>query len=152
MALYITRNTVFSAATGAKTVLKLVTPTSFTIKVHTLKVSTDGVSASAVPATLEWGTSDETTAGTGGGTAVTTQVAGRTQAHGLTVTQNHTAEGTTYTIHDHIFLPQFMGLIVLQHPLGIENESPGDAADSFFVRINTTATVNVLASITWSRA
>ena len=151
-AVYVTRNTVFAATAGAKTVLKLVTPTSFNIKIHELKLSMDGVSASAVPATVEWGTSDETTAGTGAGTAVTTQVKGRAQAHGLTVTQNHSAEGTTYTIHDGIFVPQFMGILVLQNPLGLENESPGDAADSFFVRINVSANVNVLVSVKWSRA
>jgi hypothetical protein len=151
-AVYVTRNTVFAAAAGAKTVLKLVTPTTFNIKIHELKLSMDGVTASAVPATVEWGTSDETTAGTGGGTAVTTQVKGRAQAHGLTVTQNHTAEGTTYTIHEGIFVPQFMGILVLQNPLGLENESPGDAADSFLVRINVSANVNVLCSVKWSRA
>jgi len=151
-AVYVTRNTVFAATAGIKTALKLVTPTSFNIKIHELKVSLDGVSASAVPATLEWGTSDETTAGTGVGTAVTTQIKGRPQAHGLTVSQNHSAEGTTYTIHEGIFIPQFMGLLVLQNPLGLENESPGDAADSFLVRINVTANVNVFVSLKWSRA
>lgn len=149
--IYVTRNTVFAATAGAKTVLKLVTPASFNLKVHELGVSMDGVTASAVPATLEWGTSDETTAGTGVGTAVTTQVKGRGQAHGLTVTQNHSAEGTTYIVHNGIFVPQYMGAFVLQNPLGLENESPGDAADSFFLRINVTANVNVLAWIKWSR-
>lgn len=151
-AVYVTRNTVFAATAGAKTVLKLVQPTSFGIKVHELSVSMDGVSSSAVPATVEWGTSSETTAGTGSGTAVTTQIKGRAQAHGLTVTQNHTAEGTTYTIHNGIFVPQFMGLLVLQNPLGLEPASPGDAAASFLIRINVTASVNVLAWVKWSRA
>jgi hypothetical protein len=151
-AVYITRNTVFSATTGAKTVLKLISPTGFFIKVHEIGVSMDGVSASAVPATLEWGTSDETTAGTNVGTAVTTQIKGRVQAHGLTVGQNMSAEGTTYTIHAGVFVPQFMGIFVRQNPLGLEEESPGsDAADSFLLRINTTATVNVLAWVKWSR-
>jgi hypothetical protein len=151
-AVYVTRNTVFAAVAGAKTVLKLVTPTPFAIKIHEIKVSTDGVTATAVPATLDWGTSDETTAGTGVGSAVTTQIKGAAQAHGLTVTQNHSAEGTTYTVHDHIFLPQFMGLVILQNPLGLENQSPAGAADSFFLRINVSANVNVLASIKWSRS
>lgn len=151
-AVYMTRNTVFAATSGAKTVLKLVTPTSFNIKIHEIGVSMDGVTSSAVPATFEWGTSDETSAGTGSGSAVTTQVKGRAQAHGLTVTQNHSAEGSTYTVHGGVFVPQFMGIFVLQNPLGLECESPGDAADSFFIRINVTANVNVLAWIKWSRA
>jgi len=149
---YVSRNTAFAATAGAKTVLKLITPTSFNIKVHEIHVSTDGITPTAVPATFEWGTSDETTAGTQNGTAVTTQVKGRAQAHGLTVGQNFSAEGTTYTIHNAVYVPQYMGLFVLQNPLGLENESPGDAADSFFLRINVTANVNVLASIKWSRA
>lgn len=151
-AVYITRNTVFAATAGAKTLLKLITPSSFNIKIHELKLSTDGVTATAVPATVEWGTSDETTAGTQVGTAVTTQIKGRAQAHGLTVGQNFSAEGTTYTIQEGIFVPQFMGQLILQNPLGLENESPGDAADSFLVRINVTANVNILCSVKWSRA
>lgn len=151
-AIYVTRNTVFSAATGAKTVLKLVTPTTFNIKIHEIGVSMDGVTASAVPATFEWGTSTEATAGTGGGTAVTTQIKGEAIAHGLTVTQNHTVEGTVYTIHSGVFVPQFMGVFVLQNPLGLEPVSPAGLADSFLLRINSSATVNVLAWMKWSRA
>lgn len=151
-AVYVTRNTVFAATAGAKTVLKLITPSSFNLKVHEIGISMDGVTASAVPATFEWGTSDETTAGTGSGTAITTQIKGRAQAHGLTVGQNFSAEGTTYTIHNSIFIPQFMGLLVLQNPLGLEPESPGDAADSFLLRINVTSNINVLAWVKWSRA
>jgi len=151
-AVYVTRNTVFAAVTGAKTVLKLITPTSFNVKIHEIGVSMDGVAAAAVPATFEWGTSDETTAGTSVGTPVTTQVKGRVQAHGLTVGQNFSAEGTTYTIHNGIYVPQYMGVLVIQNPLGLENESPGDAADSFLLRINVTANVNVLAWVKWSRA
>lgn len=151
-AVYVTRNTVFAATTGAKTVLKIVTTTGFFIKIHEIGVSMDGVTPTAVPATFEWGTSDETTAGTGSGTAVTTQIKGRTQSHGTTVTQNHSAEGTTYTIIGGVFVPQYMGIFVRQNPLGLEEESPGaDAADSFLIRINVTANVNVLAWIKWSR-
>ena len=151
-AVYVTRNTVFSATTGAKTILKLITPTSFNIKIHEIGVSLDGVTSSAVPATFEWGTSDEATAGTQVGTAVTTQIKGAALAHGLTVGQNFSAEGTTYVIHAGLFVPQFMGVLVLQNPLGLEPVSPAGTADSFFLRINTTATVNVLAWIKWSRA
>ena len=151
-AVYVTRNTVFAATTGAKTVLKLVTPTSFNLKIHEIGVSMDGVTSSAVPATFEWGTSDETSAGTGSGTAVTTQIKGSVIAHGLTVTQNHSAEGTTYTIHNGVFVPQFMGIFVLQNPLGLEPISPAGTADSFLLRINVTANVNVLGWVKWSRA
>ena len=151
-AMYVTRNTVFAATAGAKTVLKLITPTGFFIKLHEIGISTDGVTSSAVPATVDILTSDETTAGTSVGTPVTTQIKGRAQAHGLTVGQNFSAEGTTYTIIKSVFVPQFMGVFVLQNPLGTEEESPGsDAADSIGIRINVTANVNVLCWLKWSR-
>lgn len=152
-AVYITRNdTAFAATTGYKTILKLVTPSTFNIKILELALFLDGVTASAVPATWSLFTSDETTAGTGSGTAVTTQVSGRAQAHGLTVTQKHSAEGTTYAHSKQGYVPQFMGSLVLPNPLGLEENSPGDAADSIGLGINVTANVNVLAWLKWCRA
>lgn len=151
-AIYVTRNTVFAATAGAKTVLKLVTPTTFSIQLHRIKISTDGVTASAVPATVDLFTSDETTAGTGAGSAVTSQIQGATTAHGLTVTQNHSAEGTTYTIVDSFYIPQYMGLIIIDNPLDTEEQSPAGLADSIGIRINVTANVNVLCSLKWSKA
>jgi hypothetical protein len=148
---YITRNTVFAATAGAKTVLKLVSPTSFHIYLVRMRISMDGVTSSAVPATFDVFTSDETTAGTGSGSAVTTQINGRAQAHGLTVTQNHSAEGTTYTVLDSFYIPQFMGHYTESIPLGIEYASPGDAADSIGIRGNVSAPVNILCSLTWKR-
>ena len=148
---YVTRNTVFAATAGAKTVLKLITPTGFNIKIHELGISMDGVTATAVPATVELFKSDETTAGTSVGTPVTTQIKGEILAHGLTVGQNFSAEGTTYTIIKGLFVPQFMGVLVLQNPLGLEEQSPAGLADSIGVRINVSANVNVLTWLKWSR-
>ena len=151
-AVYVSRNvTPFAATAGAKTILKLITGTTFQIKIHEIKISTDGVTSSAVPLTAEWGTSDETTAGTSTGTNLTTQIKGRLQANGITLGSNFSAEGTTYTIQDGIYVPQFMGLVVLQFPLGLEPVSPSDAADSFLVRVNVSANVNVFCSVKWSR-
>lgn len=151
MAIYVTRNTVFAATAGAKTVLKLITPTTFSIQIHELAIFTDGVTATAVPATWDLFNSDETTAGTGTGTAVTTQISGAVLAHGLTVGQNFSAEGTTYTVSKSGFIPQFMGSLVLPNPLGLEEESPAGTADSIGLRINVTANVNVLAWLKWSK-
>ena len=150
--IYVTRNTVFAAVAGAKTVLKLITPTAFNIKIHEIGVSMDGVTAAAVPATVELFTSDETTAGTSVGTPVTTQIKGAVLAHGLTVGQNFSTEGTTYTIIKGLFVPQFMGVLIVQNPLGLEEQSPAGLADSIGIRINVTAAVNVLAWLKWSRA
>ena len=151
-AVYVSRNTAFAATAGAKTVLKIITPTGFFIKLHEIGISMDGVTSSAVPATVDIFTSDETTAGTSVGSPVTTQIKGRAQANGITLGQNFSAEGTTYTILKSLYVPQYMGLVVLQNPLGLEEESPGsDAADSIGLRINVTANVNVLAWMKWSR-
>jgi hypothetical protein len=152
-AVYITRmDSAFAATTGFKTMLKLVTPTSFNIKILEMAIFTNGVTSSAVPATWRLFTSDETTAGTGSGTAVTTQIKGRPQAHGLTITQKHSAEGTTYTYVKDGFIPQFMGSLIIPNPLGLEEESPGDAADSIGIGINVTANVDVLTWLKWCRA
>lgn len=151
-AIYVSRNTVFAATAGAKTVLKIITPSSFNIKIHEVGISMDGITPTAIPATVDIFTSDETTAGTSVGSPVTTQIKGRAQAHGITLGQNFSAEGTTYTLIKTFYVPQYMGLIVLQNPLGLEEESPGDNADSIGIRINVTANVNVFAWIKWSRA
>lgn len=150
--IYVSRNTVFAATAGAKTVLKIISPTSFNIEIVELALFTDGVTASAVPATWDLFTSDETTAGTGTGTSVTTQVRGATLAHGCTVGQNFSAEGTTYTIVKSGFIPQFMGALVLPNPLGLGEMSPAGTADSIGLRINVTANVNVLSWLKWTRA
>jgi hypothetical protein len=152
-AIYIARNTPFAAVAGAKTVLKIITPTTFRIKIVELGISFDGITASAVPATVELFVSDETTPGTSGGAVPTIQqVTGPTQAHGCTLGHNFSAEGTTYTILKGIYVPQFMGTAVMQNPLGLEECSPADAADSIGLRVNVTANVNVLAWLKFARA
>ena len=64
------------------------------------------------------------------------------------------ADGTTWMMAFQTLTSteQYMGALVLQNPLGIEEQSPGsDQADSIGIRINVTANVNVLAWIKWSR-
>ena len=152
-AIYVSSNiTPFAATAGAKTILKIITPTTFNIKIHEIGISTDGVTASAVPMTVDWGNSDETTAGTAGGSPTTIQVKGSAIAHGITLGANFTAEGTTLTPSVKLYIPQFMGTFVHQMPLGLEPVSPAGTADSFFVRVNVTAAVNVLCWVKWSRA
>jgi hypothetical protein len=150
--IYVSRNTVFAATPGAKTVLKIITPTTFNIEIVEMALFTDGVTASAVPATWDMFISDETTAGTQVGTSVTTQVRGAPLAHGCTVGQNFSAEGTVYTIIKSGFVPQFMGQLVLPNPLGLGEMSPAGTADSIGLRINVTANVNVLSWLKWTRA
>jgi hypothetical protein len=154
-AIYVARNTPFAATAGAKTVLKIITGTTFRIKVLELGMSTDGITVSAVPATWDLFVSDETTAGTSGGSVPTIQqVAGITQAHGCTLGHNFTAEGSVYTVIKSGYIPQFMGGAVLQNPLGTEEVSgvAANLAQSIGLRINVTAAVNVLSWIKFARA
>ena len=136
MADYITHlDTAFAATAGAKTLLKIITPTTFSIEVKEIAIFTDGVTATAVPATWDLFTSDETTAGTGSGTATTVQISGAVRPHGCTISQKHSAEGTTYTVVKSGYIPQFIGQTALQNPLGDEEESPAGTADSIGLRI-----------------
>jgi hypothetical protein len=82
---------------------------------------------------------------------VTTPPPNTAQAHGLTIGQNFSAEGTTYTKVLGGFIPQYMGSLILQFPLGEEPESPSGTADSIGLRINVTANCNVFAWIKWAR-
>jgi hypothetical protein len=154
-AIYIAKNTAFAATAGAKTVLKIITGTAFRIKLLELALFTDGVTASAVPATWDLFISDETTAGTSAGSVPTIQqVAGPTQAHGCTLGHNFTVEGTTYTVLKSGYIAQYMGSLVLPNPLGTEEISgfAPDVADSIGLRINVTANVNVLSYMKFARA
>lgn len=151
-AIWIAKNTAFAATAGAKTVLKIITGSTFTIKIVEMALFLDGVTSSAVPATWDLFTSDETTAGTSGASVPTIQqVAGFTLAHGCTLGHNFTAEGTTYTVKKSGYVPQFNGTLIIQNPLGLEEHSPSDAADSIGLRINVTANVNVLAWLKFAR-
>jgi len=143
--------TAFSAATGAKTLLKLITGAAFIVKIHEFGVSFDGVTSSAVPATVDLFTSDETTAGTSGVTGTITQIKGQTTASGCTLGTNFTAEGTTYTVLRSYYVPQFMGALVIQNPLGLEDQTLA-LSKSIGIRVNTTATVNVKGYFKFSRS
>lgn len=143
--------TAFAATTGAKTLIKIITPTSFNIKLHEFGVFFDGVTATAVPATVDLFLSDETGAGTSGVTGTCTQVKGATLAHGCTIGTNFTAEGSTYTILRSFYVPQFMGSLIIQNPLGLEDQSPAGTADSIGIRVNVTANVNVKGYMKFSR-
>ena len=151
---YVASNeTPFAATTGEKTLLKIVTPTGFNIKIHEVGVSMDGVTSTHAPARLRFFTSDETTAGTGTGSPTIVQIKGAALAHGCTVTANHTTtQGTTYTYIKGLYVPQFMGVFVMQNPLGLEEQSPAGTADSIGLTINVSNNVNVLAWIKFSRS
>lgn len=148
-AVYVAKNTVFSAATGAKTALNVIAGANNFISVIEFGISFDGVTSSAVPATVDIFTSTQAGAGTPGSSPTPIQTTGRTKTIQATSGINYTAEPTTLTAIESFFVPQFMGLFVKQYPLGQEPETDtsGGTVKGIGIRVNTTATVNVFCYI-----
>ena len=149
MPLYIAANvTPFAATTGAKTVLNMIAGANQAILLKSLTVSLDGVTSSAVPATVDVCQSTQATAGTGSGSPTITQASGRKFAATVACAANFSAEPTALTTLEKYYVPQFMGLFRYNLPLGDEYETDfsGGTIKALAVRINVTANVNVLVS------
>jgi hypothetical protein len=147
-AIYVARNTVFAAATGTKTVLNLIAGANQSVNLAELGISFDGVTSAAVPATVTLEQSTQATAGTVGATPpAIVQVTGRAIAAQVTSQHNYTVEPTVMTPIEQWFVPQFMGTFVKQYPLGQEPETDlsGGTVKALALRVNVSATVNVLA-------
>lgn len=146
-AVYIARNLVFSAATGAKTALNVIAGANQPVSIFEWGISMDGVTSSAVPATVELCQSTQAGAGTSAASVpAIVQVGGRTITAQPTSGHNYTAEPTTLTVLEQFFVPQFMGMLVKQYPLGLEPDTDlsGGTVKALAIRVTTTATVNVL--------
>lgn len=149
-AIYVARNLVFSAATGAKTALNVIAGANQAISIVEWGVSFDGVTSSAVPATVELCQSTQAGAGTSAASApAIVQVGGRAITAQPTTGHNYTAEPTTLTTIEQFFVPQFMGMLVKQYPLGQEPDTDlsGGTVKALAIRVTTSATVNVLCYI-----
>lgn len=147
---YVARNSIFSAATGAKTALNVIAGANQAVCIFEWGISFDGVTASAVPATVEVCQSTQATAGTSAASVpAIVQVGGRTITAQPTSGHNYTAEPTALTVIEQFYVPQFMGLFVKQYPLGLEPDTDlsGGTVKALALRVNTSATVNCLAYI-----
>lgn len=147
-AIYLANNTVFSAASGAKTVLNIIAGANQPIAIVEWGVSFDGVTSSAVPATVNLCQSTQATTGTPGASApAVVQLNGRAITAQFTTAHNYTAEPTALTVIEQVFVPQYMGIYVKQYPLGQEPDTDlsGGTVKALAIRVNTSATVNVLA-------
>ena len=152
-AVFVARNTAFAMTTGMKTVLLIAAGANQPVSVVEWGISFDGVTATAVPATVELVQKDGTTAGTAGGSPpAIVQVGGRAITVQPTASHNYTAEPTTYTTIEQLYVPQFMGAFVKQYPLGYENDSDlsGGTVRYLGIRANVSANVNALAYIRFS--
>ena len=149
MPLYIAANvTPFAATAGAKTALNIIAGANQAVLLKSVTIAMDGVTSSAVPATVDICQSTQAGAGTGSGSPTITQASGRTLAAQATVAANFSAEPTVLTTLEKFYVPQFMGLFRYNLPLGDEYETDfsGGTVKALAVRINVTANVNVLVS------
>lgn len=142
--------TPFAMTAGAKTVLMVIAGANSGLQIVEFGISFDGVTATAVPALVELVSSTQAGAGTSGVTPTITQVRGRvTGGEPPTGGSNYTAEPTVLVRHRAWYVPQFMGSLVVQFPLGREPETDdsGGAIKAYGIRVNVTANVNALAYI-----
>src|SRR3990172_8813230 len=139
--------TPFAATVGAKTALMVIPGANSGLLIVEMGISFDGVTASAVPALVELVSSTQAGAGTPTGTPTVTQVRGRvTGGQAPTASGRHSAEPTVLVRHKAWYVPQFMGLLVVQFPLGREPETDdsGGAIKAYGIRITVTANVNAM--------
>ena len=137
--------TVFAMTTGAKTALMAIAPVGHGLATAEFGVSFDGVTASAVPATVEVVNSTQATAGTSGVTPTITQVRGRgTGGSAPTGGSNYTAEPTALVRLKILYIPQYNGTYTYQFPLGreVECDSSGGTIKALGIRANVSANVN----------
>ncbi len=142
--------TPFAAATGAKTFMLAIAPAGHGLSLTEAAISMDGVTATAVPALVEIVSSTQAGAGTSGVTPTITQVRGRATAGSApTGGGNYTVEPTVLVSLARFYIPQFMGGMVYQLPLGreIECDSSAGTIKALGIRINTSATVNVVGHL-----
>ena len=140
-------SSVFAATAGAKTFLMAISPAGHGLSMVEFGVSTDGITASAVPMTVDIVTSTQAGAGSSGATPTITQVRGRsTSGSAPTGGGNYTAEPTTLVVVKKLYIPQFMGTFVYQAPLGreLECDSSGGTIKGLGIRVNVSANVNIV--------
>lgn len=145
---YLARNTAFAATTGAKTVLTVIAGANQPICIYEWGISFDGVTTTAVPATVDLCTSTQAGAGSSGGSIpAIVQITGRVITCQATSGHNFTAEPTTLVAIEQFYVPQFMGGLVKQYPLGLEPDTDlsGGSIKALNIRANVSANVNVLA-------
>ena len=148
-AAYVLSNpTTFAATAGAKTILNVIAPAGHGLSLVEFGISFDGVTSSAVPALVEICQSTQAGAGTSAEAATIVQVRGRlTSGSAPTSGTRYTAEPTTLSVVRTFYVAQYMGVLVLQLPLGreLECDSSGGTIKAIAMRINVSANVNAKA-------
>lgn len=147
-----TEGTVALAAATAKTILGVAAPSSFGVDLKTLRVSFDGVTASAVPVLVElcYATFATNAPGTNSTSTTIDQLYGRSITAGFTGAKNWTTEPTVLTPLDEWLLTPAGGLVIYDYMLG--NSPDSAVSQGFVLRCNAPAVVNVRASLAFERA
>ena len=136
------------AAATAKTILSVTAPAQFGVDLQSIRLSFDGVTASAVPVLVELCTTTAATAGTSSAATVN-QIYGRTITAGFTSAYNYTVEPTVLTAIDSWLLTPNGGTVLYNWPLG---QTPDSAvSQGFYLRLTAPAIVNARATFTWER-
>lgn len=141
-------------AATAKSVLTVIAPASFGIDLTKMRLGFDGVTASAVPVSVEMcdntlvSNSTPGTANSNGNTSIN-QVYGRTIVAGFTGFYNSTTEPTVLTSYDRWTLTPNGGLVIYDWPLGSTHDTPVSAGIT--VRLTAPAAVNATATLWMER-
>jgi hypothetical protein len=136
---------------GAKSMLGVKAHANSGLQVVGFRLAFDGVTASAVPASVElcyctWATNSP---GTNSTSTTPRQRNGRVLTAGFTSGTLWTAEPTTVTALQEWYLTPNGGLVILDVPLSTEPDCA--LAEGFVLRINVTANVNARGTISVTR-
>jgi hypothetical protein len=140
--------TPFAVTAGAKTALMVIAPSTNGLLIVEFGISFDGITATAVPALVELVSSTQAGTGTPTGAPTVTRIRGRvTGATPPTASGRYSAEPTVLVRHKAWYVPQFMGSLVMQYPLGREPEidNSAGAIKAYGIRLTVSATVNAMA-------
>lgn len=147
----VTGGVVALTAATAKSVLGARAHANSALDLQRLRVSFDGVTASAVPVLVELCAATFATNAPGTNSTSVTPVLnyGRSTTAGWTAAKNWTAEPTVLTVVKELLLTPNGGLIMYDFPLGQTPDSPLN--EGFVLRCTAPATVNVRASMAFER-
>lgn len=140
-----------SFTTGAKSALGVKAHANSGLQLVGLWVAYDGVTASAVPSSVElcyctWATNSP---GTNSTSTTPRQRSGRVLTAGFTSGTLWTSEPTTVTAFQEWYLSPNGGVIKYDFPLSTEPDCA--LAEGFVLRVNTTATVNLRGTLSVTR-
>ncbi len=149
----VTSGAAFAVGTGGKTLLNVIAGSTNPPTITEFGISFDGVTASAVPALVELCSSTQAGAGTPGTIGTIKMIRGYPSYTPITsVSGQYTAEPTTLTAIKQWYVPAYMGLLVIQFPLGREvlgQISASTDMKGIALRVSAPAAVNARAYVEW---